>query len=340
MDTIELESITDATTLTELKRTLCALLRERMDVSRLRFPGAHPVALDQSNVDLLLTQEYVVCEKTDGERFLLMIDERGQCAFIDRKMHFYKRKSEAERRHHHRHHHQHLDSNELKSLRNSLLDGELVKNTINERVCFLVFDVLVFRKDDVRRRSYTDRMQTLHNSHPFSFHGPIVVKWMYPISDAMNILSRPHPYNTDGLIFTSASAPYKAGTCQTMLKWKPEELISIDFGISNPSDGNKYFMYVAERGEFKRYYFGGESSIELEIGEEDRQRANEILRKKICIVECVFNPLSQQWKVIKIREDKNLPNDVRVVENTWKLINNPISKQDLSNLIEKAILRE
>ena len=35
----------------------------------------------------------------------------------------------------------------------------------------------------------------------------------------------------DGLIFTSAVAPYTLGTCEKMLKWKPPEMNSIDFKV-------------------------------------------------------------------------------------------------------------
>jgi hypothetical protein len=38
-------------------------------------------------------------------------------------------------------------------------------------------------------------------------------------------------HENDGFLFTSATAPYNLGTCETMLKWKPPHMNSIDFSV-------------------------------------------------------------------------------------------------------------
>lgn len=37
------------------------------------------------------------------------------------------------------------------------------------------------------------------------------------------------PHENDGLIFTKEFCPYYPGTCEEILKWKPQELNTIDF---------------------------------------------------------------------------------------------------------------
>ena len=39
------------------------------------------------------------------------------------------------------------------------------------------------------------------------------------------------PHGNDGLIFTPIDAPYKAGTDETLFKWKPPHLNSVDFEL-------------------------------------------------------------------------------------------------------------
>ena len=61
----------------------CSLKRDR-------FPGPQPVAIENSNFPL--QERYMVCEKSDGERailLLLQINGKSMCFIINRNDEFY-----------------------------------------------------------------------------------------------------------------------------------------------------------------------------------------------------------------------------------------------------------
>ena len=49
-----------------------------------RFPGSQPISIERRHFPLLRKNEYVICDKSDGERFLCLIDG-NTCCLIDRK---------------------------------------------------------------------------------------------------------------------------------------------------------------------------------------------------------------------------------------------------------------
>ena len=60
----------------------------------------------------------------------------------------------------------------------------------------------------------------------------IYMKEMFNIWDAHVIFDKIMPkleHENDGIIFTVDAAPYYMGECSHILKWKPEELNTIDF---------------------------------------------------------------------------------------------------------------
>ena len=55
------------------------------------------------------------------------------------------------------------------------------------------------------------------------------------------------PHENDGLIFTKLNSPYKPGTDDTLIKWKPPYLNSIDFlMIPNKKFGGNLINRVIE----------------------------------------------------------------------------------------------
>jgi hypothetical protein len=56
------------------------------------FPGPQPVAIEKRHFDILNKNEYVVCEKTDGERkilIILYINEKPMCFIVDRNKDYH-----------------------------------------------------------------------------------------------------------------------------------------------------------------------------------------------------------------------------------------------------------
>lgn len=89
-----------------------------------RFPGSQPVSLLQKHLQKLKKEDFYVCEKTDGVRYLLMIHKHshsttssGNIFLIDRKYNFIPVRGLK---------HIFEDKKLLQLVNNSLLDGELV----------------------------------------------------------------------------------------------------------------------------------------------------------------------------------------------------------------------
>ena len=59
-----------------------------------RFPGCQPISIERRHFPILKANQYVICDKTDGERFLLLIHRvngENQCCLIDRgRFDYYK----------------------------------------------------------------------------------------------------------------------------------------------------------------------------------------------------------------------------------------------------------
>lgn len=63
-------------------------------------------------------------------------------------------------------------------------------------------------------------------------------------------------HETDGLIFAKDHEPYSAGTCETLLKWKPPNKNSFDFKVHVEHGRN---VVIA------RLYVGGDGDEEIEF---------------------------------------------------------------------------
>jgi len=204
---------------------------------RIQFPGAQCVTLDRASLKYFRETEYVVCEKTDGERQMLM-ETNSMMYFLDRKNMAYRVG---------------LNSS---SDTTTLLDGELVVDAVedgSQRILFLIFDVMVFRGRDVTKYALKERLEfglqyvressSSHNMstklrQQFPLH--FAVKDFYDFKlnkscstgkeDLKKVLTQmKYPHASDGFIFTPKNHPYGASTCKYLLKWKPAELNTVDF---------------------------------------------------------------------------------------------------------------
>ncbi|KAJ3000667.1 Dcp1p-Dcp2p decapping enzyme complex alpha subunit [Globomyces sp. JEL0801] len=246
------ELMSDRYLLNELKELVCGLLEA--DINPRRFPGAQPVSFGGYHIDELKQENYFVSEKADGIRCLLFTrtlkDLTVESYLIDRKNNYYK-------------HRFGLPMPKLKtSHRHTIVDGELVieqKTGRDPELYFLLFDALVVDEKNLTRRPYTSRLGYLrqHVIQPYQESCAKNPKYrkLFPftfrqkrleLSYQLPIVFRhmqSYQHETDGVIFTSAVAPYTFGTCDKMLKWKPAEENTVDFKI----------LKVQVNGEFERH---------------------------------------------------------------------------------------
>lgn len=281
----------------DLKGIVCKLLNSPKPIKT--FPGSQPVSFQHSDIhDKLLSQDYYVCEKTDGLRVLMLIIVNGVtgeqgCFMIDRENSYYlvngfrfprlpqKKKEEL-----------------LETLQDgTLIDGELVIQTNPvtklQELRYLMFDCLAingrslissptssrlahlgkefFKPYYDLRSFYADRCSTF----PFK----ISMKHMdfsYELTKVANSLDK-LPHMSDGLIFTPVKAPYSIGGKDSLLlKWKPEQENTVDFKLIldipvvedtslGKKDLNRWYFNYDDKPTFNLYVWLGGADINTRL---------------------------------------------------------------------------
>ena len=264
-----------------------------------RFPGPQPVSIERRHFCLLKRQPYLVCEKTDGVRHLLVSTPEGTVALVNRAFH--------------------TEPVKIRIPKDTLLDGELVKAK-SGKMLFMVYDAVRVKGENLMRVPLDQRLEKARAvlkgiiktaGAPFE----IRVKTM---TDLKNFRSsfpdlNSFEYETDGLVFTPINEPIRMGTHETMFKWKPRERITIDFCLQNGHE-----LFVQDRGEPYK-----EAELHTRNQRPDLPDGT--------IVECGYGDLG--WFVEKIRTDKTHANNRRTYFRTLVNIRENIQLQDLYQAI-------
>lgn len=182
------------------------------------------------------------------------------------------------------------------------------------------------------------------------------------------------PHMSDGLIFTPVRTSYTLGTKDSLLlKWKPEQENSIDFKLileipmvedtSLPKkDPNRWYYNYDIKPVFSIYtWLGGTdyngriknftepfSKKELELLQRTYKKFAELgisdsewnelksIEQPLNgrIVECTKNQETGVWKMLRFRDDKLNGNHTSVVQKVLESINDNVSLDDLSEVID------
>ena len=182
-----------------------------------RFPGPQPISIERKHFPILKSQPYVVCEKSDGVRNMLVCFEfemRKYCLLVNRAFEF--------------------QYTTLPVPRGTILDGELLDGE------FIVYDAIVVRGVDVKNLNLSERLKSAKSLLIPKTPGNVRVriKQMLPLNQVSQIQLGP---KTDGLIFTPVNEPVRMGTHETLFKWKPNN--TIDFLVSEYAAG-VYALYI------------------------------------------------------------------------------------------------
>ena len=218
------------------------------------FPGAQPVSFARHHLHELETVDYFLCEKTDGVRCLLflnqfpgpdglpveshfLIDRKNDYYYLsDTQLHLPKLKDDPASFH-----------------IGTLLDGELVlqrRRDGSHRLAYLIFDLLALDGESLMDRPFDKRYGRAEGLviKPFKafaadprFAADVadmkfdvqLKKMETPYATEMMFKDKiPHlPHGNDGLIFTCVTTPYVSGTDPHILKWKPPHENTIDFKL-------------------------------------------------------------------------------------------------------------
>ncbi|KAA1106111.1 Dcp1p-Dcp2p decapping enzyme complex alpha subunit [Puccinia graminis f. sp. tritici] len=330
--------------------TLCGLRGAQ------KFPGSQPVSFTQKSLELLETEDFWVCEKSDGVRVMVLIVVKGtaqgpvqEVYFIDRKDEFFLIENIT---------FPHFE-NPNRLLKDTILDGELVidvdPKTGHQQLRFLAFDCIVWEANNLMMRPLMNRygrlkdwviaplkrligiQPQLRDKMPFD----VQLKTMelaYGIDKVLHYDLPKLTHGNDGLIFTSATAPYRIGTDPKILKWKPPSENSIDFRLElrfpplpdDPTEADFYakplFVLMMNCGKEGEQFFDT-----LEMTDEEwieRKERREQLDNRV--VEVVWDASRNTWKILRFRDDKKNGNYRAVVFSILDSIRDGVEAPELS----------
>jgi hypothetical protein len=286
------------------------------------FPGPQPISIEYKHFPILKKGNYVVCEKTDGQRYMMvaiMFEGKKKCVFVNRAFDMFE-----------------VPINLKKNVYDgTILDGELYENTL------MVYDAV-----RVAGKSVWDLDLLQRLGFALSVIQPVIymkmdkyrlkLKTFYAMDKFREFLDEHLPtvnQETDGLVFTPVNEPVRIGTHETMFKWKPQQKNTVDFLMkkepTREMPGLKpgplaWRLYVQEKGKL---YF--ESEIPL------NRIADEPWFEDGAIVECMYITWDEPmwWKPIKRRRDKTYPNNRRTFYRTIVNIKENIQMKEFLDCI-------
>ena len=291
-----------------------------LTLNKSTFPAPNPVAFEKKDIDILHKEVYVICEKTDGERYLLVnivLDGEKRSILVNRSNKMYSIEITF--------------SSEV--YEGTIFDGEFITNKAGESV-FLVFDCITYLGVNYIQKNHHIRYNCILDC--------IINKYKYSTTDLFKLKTKlffqygpelektwEHIKNTtenkiDGLVFTPVHHHIKLGRDNRLFKWKCDKQHTIDLLLKY--EGKKYIAYGNNCNSnyiFKIIKPSDESfkNISLFFNKQTK------LPKEGYIIE--FNLSNKILRPIKIRTDKSSPNNKVTIENTLKNIEENLEVQDL-----------
>ncbi|KAJ2743228.1 Dcp1p-Dcp2p decapping enzyme complex alpha subunit [Coemansia sp. BCRC 34301] len=338
---------------------LCQGLRqvvgELSGTFRATFPGSQPVSFTKStSLPELLRTNYLVCEKSDGVRVLVLMlvtDNRPQTYFITRKNEYYLAPFCAFPTHttnlqmptqfHHR----------------TLIDAELVIDIhpggkVERKL--LGFDALSVNGTNCMSLIFEKRLGQLRDYvfDPFRrmsrFMAPAQRQHL-PFAVEMKVFERSYGaakvqfetiprllHKSDGLIFTSVEAPYTPGTCASIIKWKPASENSVDFKLHviDPISLDVRLLVWMGGTEYTEYGRLALSPEDLGRGAMAGIRSASELEGRIA--ETLFDAENNggRWRFLRFRDDKPHGNHLTTVEKIRESMDDNL---ELPELLESMV---
>ena len=217
------------------------------------FPGPQPISIEHKHFPILKGGDYVVCEKTDGERHMMVAltyEGKRKCLFVNRAFNMFE-----------------VPINLKKDVYDgTILDGELYEGTL------MVYDAVLVAGKSVWDKNLMDRLDAAKGImksviYMKSDKYRLKCKTFHHMRDFAKFMDEYLPtvdQKIDGLVFTPVNEPVRIGTHETMFKWKPQEKNTVDFLMKRePSRETPGFapgipawrLYVQEKGKL---YFESE----------------------------------------------------------------------------------
>jgi hypothetical protein len=288
----------------------------KMSLIRDYFPGPQPVTVMVKDFEILKKEEYMICEKSDGERhvmLLLNIDNKPMCFLINRNNDLY------------------FVTLSLKKeiFEGSIFDGEIIQ-TLEGKWNYLIHDCYAYNGSSFMKTAHNLRYAAIldfitkryvnKESDCFNIKTKLFYKYGPEIKKTWEHILKTTENNIDGLIFTPINEPVKFGRDNLLLKWK--NLHTIDLFVKKV--GKKINLYGTRKGT--NYIF--KSLTENEESYKNILSLEDINLKEGVIIEFNYDLKKDIFKPYRIREDKNQPNGEITINNTLKNIEESITIED------------
>ena len=271
-----------------------------------RLPGPNPVSIERKDFEKLKTKKYVIAEKTDGVRFIMMFTRLfgfKVCTIIDRSMASYLVP---------------LKSIPRVLFQGTILDGELTVDK-HGRKCFILFDAVVVSGVTVSQLDLGSRIVAMRRGlKDFKMHptDPVELRmksWS-ELSDVnaakKKIAEANNVYHTDGVVLVPKDDPVVYGRNFDFFKMKPHGTHTVDFILM---DNNGTIGVYDPR-----------SKRDVAIGKVDCTYQPGV------VVECEI--VNNVWRVVCVRTDKKQSNDLLTYEKTLLNIRENIQVDELFNI--------
>ena len=268
-----------------------------------RLPGPNPVSIERKDFEKLKTKGYVIAEKTDGVRFIMMFTRLfgfKVCTIIDRSMAAYLVPLKAIPR---------------VLFQGTIFDGELTVDKQGKK-CFILFDAVVVSGVTVSQLDLGSRLVAMRRSmKDFKVHpqDPVEIRmkaWS-ELSDVnaakKKIAEANNVYHTDGVVLVPKDDPVVYGRNFDFFKMKPHGTHTVDFILMD--NAGTIGVYDPRS---KRDVAIGKVSCTYQAG---------------VVVECEI--VNNVWNVVGVRTDKNQSNDMLTYEKTMLNIRENILLHEL-----------
>ena len=278
--------------------------------SRDRFPGPQPISIERRHFPILRRNLYVVCEKTDGERYMLVCTRwqgRNIAVLVNRSFSMFEVRVNFPKT----------------AYEGTILDGELYEGVL------LVYDGIIIDGTPIGHMNFLDRYGAIEQfikriismkSDPYR----VRLKKFHALSDFATFQRDYLPHveqRVDGLIFTPVYEPVKLGTHDTMFKWKPRDHNTIDFQMKrDPNRPGVWRLYVQEKGQL--------------VFESEIHNYEQPWFREDAIVECQYmiDDSPMWWRPLKLRNDKTHPNNRLTFYRTLVNIKEDIQMSEFNNI--------
>ncbi|CAA99765.2 mRNA guanylyltransferase [Caenorhabditis elegans] len=325
------------------KSMLQAKIKNLCKYNKQGFPGLQPVSLSRGNINLLEQESYMVSWKADGMRYIIYINDGDVYAF-DRDNEVFEIEN--------------LDfvTKNGAPLMETLVDTEVIidKVEINGAMCdqprMLIYDIMRFNSVNVMKEPFYKRFEIIkteiidmrtaafktgrlkHENQIMSVRR----KDFYDLEATAKLFGPKFVqhvgHEIDGLIFQPKKTKYETGRCDKVLKWKPPSHNSVDFLLKVEKKCKEGML-----PEWIGYLFVQNLSDPF-----GTMKATATLKKyHNKIIECTLLVDNQgrpkEWKFMRERTDKSLPNGLRTAENVVETMVNPVTETYLIEYVNHAL---